>query len=733
MKRPFFFLGTGMLAGCFLFLFLGPAFLLPLLAFFFPLAILFLFRKRDLFRKLAAFFGAAFLAVCFTFLSLGPQLTFSQNLKTEEKITVSFTAVAELETSGSSRGYRVYLQKMGEVTMKPISIAIYCNKSLPMFEEVTAPVSFFRQKSLWNTLTQTDGCFASAYLALYEDSDLSCKPSDKQYSLYRLTHSLRNAVKTAFEENFNAPYNGILFGTATGDTSLIEASDLRLFRKAGIAHLFAVSGLHLSIITTILLQFLNRKRASATITLLATLPLILGMTLLAGFSPSILRAAGMQLLLLVGMLLGRKYDAPGALGFVIFLMLLCSPTLVANAGFLLSVSASGGILLFAEPISKRLIRFCKAEKPALISLLRTLAVSLSASFAVLPFSIFFFDTFSLIAPITNLFAGLLAPFCVVLSLILAVLTVLGAPEAILSLVAVPAEFSAFCLQKIGHFFASLPLALSFESFDLLRILIFPVLAILLFLALQKRPFKQLLAFTLAGILLVLSIASLLQLRANSEDRILIQVDEKNCQILLSSKGENALYLSSMVPGNRTRMIEEIRKRDATDLDLVTVWNPDAKTTLSLDLLTNDYPIRHLISDQFYIFSVDKQDDLTNHSATIGDLNLTFFDYLGENALLICDNATKILIVTEEMNCSYLAKQPLFPQKIDFFIALSGPPKEIEAISYQNLILCQTKESPQFLTDCRLLSEGAIYITLFGDQIRYDITSDVPSSDATENS
>ena len=112
--------------------------------------------------------------------------------------------------------------------------------------------------------------------------------------------------------------------------------------------------------------------------------------------------------------------------------------------------------------------------------------------------------------------------------------------------------------------------------------------------------------------------------------------------------------------------------------------------------------------------------------------MTFFDYLGENALLICDDTTKILIVTGEMDCSYLTKHPLLSQEVDLLISLSGPPKEIGAISYQTLVLCQTKEAPQLQTDY-LLPEGAIYITLFGDRIWYDITSDTRPSDATEYS
>ena len=107
-----------------------------------------------------------------------------------------------------------------------------------------------------------------------------------------------------------------------GDKSALYAQDLDIpLSTTGIMHTVAVSGLHLAFLLGFLRLFTGNRRTTAII----GLPLMVVFVVMAGCSPSVLRAAFMTALLLFAPLLGRENDPPTSLltALAILHMILC--------------------------------------------------------------------------------------------------------------------------------------------------------------------------------------------------------------------------------------------------------------------------------------------------------------------------------------------------------------------------------------------------------------------------
>ena len=281
-------------------------------------------------------------------------------------------------------------------------------------------------------------------------------------------------VDTAEEEHFAAPFfwmrerfaralerallpeasafaKGILLGDRSGFPGSVEER----FRQAGLAHIFALSGVNIAIVAVFLFGIfaLFPPRIRVALTALG----VLGFVLVVGFSGSVLRAAVMGLL---GLFIYRSGAGSGPgllLALACALLLATNPLLAAfDPSFQLSVAGVLGIVLFSPFLRRMFGSGIIAE---------VTAITLGAQLGVMPLIVMLFGEVSLIAPIMNLvvapfvpllmalgtLAALLSSFSVLLAAVAAVLTAmftkvvyalvnLGASAPFAS-AAVPAEYA----------------------------------------------------------------------------------------------------------------------------------------------------------------------------------------------------------------------------------------------------------------------------------------------------
>lgn len=186
----------------------------------------------------------------------------------------------------------------------------------------------------------------------------------------------------------------------TAETDEIPAGLRTALSAAGISHLLAVSGLHLSILLAVCGRLGERLLWSRRGRTLASLLCCFIMVTLAGFSASVLRAALMSGLALGAPLRGRRGDGLTGLGFAVTVLLLCNPAAVWEPGFLLSCGATLGILLLARPLTRLLPAL--RRKRVSRTVWESICVSLAAQLGTLPIAALTFGYLPAYSLLTNL-------------------------------------------------------------------------------------------------------------------------------------------------------------------------------------------------------------------------------------------------------------------------------------------------------------------------------------------
>ena len=197
---------------------------------------------------------------------------------------------------------------------------------------------------------------------------------------------------------------GLTAGICFGDTALLSDNASDSLAGAGLSHLTAVSGLHMTIIAGAVYGLLRLlrvpKRAAAGINILAML-FFMGVTL---FPVSAVRAGMMQIVMMLGYVLSRKADGLNSLGLALLLLVLFQPYAACDPGLLLSFAATLG-LLTVLPWLRRSPWLRRMERRRILG---KAAASLAVSFAALAFTVpiigLCFGEVSLMSPLSNLLA-----------------------------------------------------------------------------------------------------------------------------------------------------------------------------------------------------------------------------------------------------------------------------------------------------------------------------------------
>lgn len=181
-----------------------------------------------------------------------------------------------------------------------------------------------------------------------------------------------------------------LYAFILGKTELISDEVLTSYRENGISHLFALSGLHVSIFSSILLFILKKLRFKEILNYVLIFIFLLLFSFITGFSPSILRATLLFFLLGINKVFYLNIRTLDILYLVFIILVIINPFIIYNLSFILSFTAAF-FLIFSSDLLK--------GKNYFISLFK---VSLLSYFASLPLSIYYFEYTNLLGTILNL-------------------------------------------------------------------------------------------------------------------------------------------------------------------------------------------------------------------------------------------------------------------------------------------------------------------------------------------
>ncbi len=200
------------------------------------------------------------------------------------------------------------------------------------------------------------------------------------------------------------------------------------YAGTGVAHIIAISGLHLGMIQAglyfLLTPLATSGRGKRTRALLVIL-LLWVFAMVTGAGPSVLRSALMFTILLFGEVIGRKGNTYNSLSASAFMLLLVNPGVLFDVGFQLSYSAVLSIFMFSGPIG----RWVQTGNRLIDKAWQLFAVTIAAQILTLPFVIYYFNQFPVYFLLANLVAIPLSWVALNLSLLLTLFLFWAPPAA----------------------------------------------------------------------------------------------------------------------------------------------------------------------------------------------------------------------------------------------------------------------------------------------------------------
>ena len=253
---------------------------------------------------------------------------------------------------------------------------------------------------------------------------------------YRGADRVRAAVRRAAATGPGAS-GALVPALVTGDDAALPDDLVADFQEAGLTHLTAVSGTNLTLVVGFLLLVGGRLGVQGRSRPVLGLLGVVGFVLLARPEPSVVRAAAMGTVALLGLGAGGRGSGSRALSVAVVVLLLLDPALAVSAGFALSALATAGILLVAPVLRDALATWT----PRWVA--EAVAVPTAAQLACTPLVAALSGQVSVVALVANLVvAPLVAPA-----------TVLGLLGGVVGLVAAPVGtalgwLACWCAQLI---------------------------------------------------------------------------------------------------------------------------------------------------------------------------------------------------------------------------------------------------------------------------------------------
>jgi len=221
---------------------------------------------------------------------------------------------------------------------------------------------------------------------------------------------LSRGLKRGIDSVFPADVSPVVKALVTGNRDSLTDSYTTSLQRSGLSHVAAVSGMHLAFLAGVISALLGRHRRR---TALVLIPTVLAFMVVAGSTPSVVRAVVMVILLQLAPLFGRERDDVTSLAFALLVLLIANPYAAASVGLQLSFAAVAGILLFSGGIQERILDKLKLKPPkrnpirwlwnkVIQFLVSVFCTTIGALVFTTPLSALYFEKISLIAPLSNL-------------------------------------------------------------------------------------------------------------------------------------------------------------------------------------------------------------------------------------------------------------------------------------------------------------------------------------------
>lgn len=414
--------------------------------------------------------------------------------------------------------------------------------------------------------------------------------------IYRALFTVRERAATAIRAALPEPQAGLLSAILLGDEGSIAQSTSEAFSAAGAAHLLAISGFNMVVVAAAVERILKSIGARRELVIFLSLAVIAAYTALTGASASILRAALMAGVLVIGNALRRRTFVPTSLAFVVLLLTVLNPLILWDVGFQLSMLGAFGLAAFATP-------FNRAARDLLPNTIReATATSAAAQVTTLPLIALVFGRLSWVALPVNILIVPLQPLIMLLGGLAVAVALLSSTLAqpLFALTFAPLTVTWKAVESV----ARLPIAESsiVAEPNLVTVFYLGMTALVLSVAVVPRWWTRLVTARVIRLLLLIICACGLVLivvafTSRPDGRLhvwLLNVGDGNAVFVQSPRGAHLLVDGGRSPARLLTALGSRMPFDDRQVELLALTQPDEFDLIALPSLLDRYSVDQAI-------------------------------------------------------------------------------------------------------------------------------------------
>ncbi len=649
MKRPFAYLGFSYALWLLVAFFLPETFYVYLISFAVLVALVlsyFVFIRKNVVCRYFLISSCS-LIICMTMLYINSN-TIIKAVRTlsENEYTASGEITEVLPKDGNVSALKISVDKVlnqenEEVYISDINVVLYTfeENTAKNYDEISFTADFYEYEDKIGLSSAKTKYAQGIHMYAFESAEekMQIKQGESKPIFYFM-----NEIKAYFEnvldENISKENVDVLSSMLLGNREDVDFETNTLYSLIGVSHVLVVSGMHIAILsfalTFVLDKFIKNKKILYSIVIL----FILFYMAICGFGFSVVRSGIMLILMCIAQMIGADVDGLNSLGIACFLICFINPYAILDLGFILSLSATLGIILvYGKLILKRneLIKFKnKFVKAVYNAVSGVFLISFSANLFTMPIILLFFNSANLFGFINSAILSPLFSVVIIMGFILIVLSALPFSIVLGRLIDVYLDFLTWVIYEISNLQILTP---SFS--DEISTTLFTGTVIVLFVYFITKKIKYKTLVTALSLVMIYSVAILSNIVANDGLVKLLYMPTSSKPFVALVFNNEAAVISSGDSGysDVAYFMKDLGVRKVSYLQIL---DPSTKERQTIDEIGKMFEVDDVVYDRmssktFYPFddneiSIVFYEDSFNTYVEIYDSKIVLEGIAGEN-------------------------------------------------------------------------------------------------------
>lgn len=434
--------------------------------------------------------------------------------------------------------------------------------------------------------------YAEKGMLLFGEAEEYELVSRNNFVLSAVFTKINNFLSSHLQKCVNNDTYTLLSAMLLGNKDALADNVRRDFSRLGISHILALSGIHISLLTSMAYGFLDLLRVRKSIKYTVLVAIIISFTAVTGFSQSAIRAGLMLIIFYILSFFGFRRDGVTSLFVAVFLICALDPYSIMSTSLILSFLAMLGCI--ASSYFSRRIKIFRKIKPRLLkNTVFSLISSITIMIFTMPIMIIKFDNVSVFAPFFNI---IFVPLLTLLLYFGPFILLIGSVPYASYIFTLPAELITSLALKMSSKIATADfLTLSFTTPAHAIGICVAILAVILFFALDKRKIKYS-ALTLALGIVIMAGASTYTVISRNNTVSITAYDNRASDIVAVESGNDIMIIEVSAPSTTTMKMSSALASHLgySDIDLYVMTDYSYRAGVAFDALTDETIVRRVM-------------------------------------------------------------------------------------------------------------------------------------------